>query len=109
MNPDFRPTSTGDLKLGGLKKLNGNMQEMRITVPIPSDYHSYEELTALKNQGEWKDVVLSSIAIQLDGWDAPKVRTYNFLGRVIGTEKIDGGTAVTFDKFGKIEFKDVTV
>jgi mRNA interferase RelE/StbE len=110
MQPDFHPTSTGELKLGGLKTFNVNfVHDTRFTVPIALEHHSFESLDSLKQAGEWKDIKLSSIAIQLKDWPKPKVRTYSFLGKVIKAEKGDGETLVTLDKFGEVTLVDIEV
>lgn len=110
MASDFQPESTGFLKLGGLKRLNVSfIHDTRFTIPIPVDHHSFEELDAVREEGTWKNVVLSSTAIQLKSRPAPVVRTYSFLGKVIKTEKGNDETLVTLDKYGEVKFADVEV
>lgn len=108
--PNFQPEATGTLKLGGLTSFKVNLvNDTRITVPIPEDHHTFEELDALRKEGLWKNVVLSSISVQLKTWTGPKVRTYSFLGRVIKTERGEAETLVTLDKYGEVTISDVDV
>lgn len=110
MPSDFKPEPTGSLKLGGLKTFNVNfVHDTRFKIPIPAEHHSFEELDALRNEGQWKDVVLSTIAVQLKTWTQPKVRTYSFVGKVIGAERGDGETLVTLDKYGDVKIADFDV
>jgi len=110
MPPGYQPTSTGQLKLGGLQALSANfINDIRITVPIPTDHHSFEELESIREDGQWKDVTLSTISFQLKSWAEPKVRTYSFLGKVIKTEKGDAETLVTLDKHGDVKVEDIEV
>ncbi|MBX9720625.1 MAG: hypothetical protein K2X81_04430 [Candidatus Obscuribacterales bacterium] len=98
------PVSTGELKLGGLKRVSVNaVHDVRLTVPISFDYHSFESLEVLSQECQWKDVKLSSIAVQLKSFPNPKVTVISFLGRIIKVEKTEDATLVTFDKFGEIK------
>lgn len=110
MPSDFQPESTGILKLGGLKSLSVNfIHDTRITIPIPTDHHSFQELDAVREEGNWKNVVLSTISFQLKSWPSPKVRTYSFMGKVIRTEQGDSETLITLDKYGEVKLTDVAV
>lgn len=82
-----------ELKIGGLKELEADVEKLAMRVLIPFNAYSFDDLNTLKQDEQLLDVCLSSVGVtDKDGIE--RVTVYKFLATIASINRDRAGTRV---------------